>query len=140
MFLETARGKGRRGLAVATLPLRSLFSQSPFQSGQRFLGLPQLSGVKSKDSLIQRRVKSVFESYGSWALLLSPVGGTTLGSRGFACCAICGWEERNEASDSLFVPCLLVVENPSEIFPPAFYSKNRSSSEKLEKVSPYLIL
>lgn len=45
MFLETARGKGRRGLAVATLPLRSLFSQSPFQSGQRFLGLPQLSGV-----------------------------------------------------------------------------------------------
>lgn len=45
MFLETARGKGRRGLAVATLPLRSLFSQSPFQSGQLFLGLAQLSGV-----------------------------------------------------------------------------------------------
>ena len=45
MFLEIARGKGRRGLAVPTLPLRSLLSQTPWQSGQRFPSFSQPSAV-----------------------------------------------------------------------------------------------
>ena len=70
MFLEIARGKGRRGLAVPMLPLRSLLSQTPLQSGQRFPSFSQQSAVPGPADFAERtlRVRPEGQVYSSGLL------------------------------------------------------------------------